>query len=88
MSVRGADLQPRTPFDRIRVAMLAPHRLSALRTADEATAPDVEAQRTVGRARNADPFAQPDFIGRAAVRSEPQRAGLTEVDPVQPAIDP
>ena len=29
----------------------------------------------------------PDFVGRSAVRSEPQRTGLTKVDPVQSAID-
>src|SRR5208282_5017244 len=58
------------------------------RTADETIAPNVESQRTVGCTGNADPFALPDFVRRLTVRSEPQRAGPTEVDPVQPAIDP
>src|SRR5271169_5002482 len=62
--------------------------IERLRTADEPIASNVESQRTVGCARNADPFALPDFVRRLAIRSEPQRAGLTEVDPVQPAINP
>src|SRR5271166_778186 len=62
--------------------------IERLWTADEPIAPNVESQRTVGCARNADPFALPDFVRRLTVRSEPQRARLTEVDPVQPAINP
>src|SRR5271166_3356480 len=62
--------------------------VQSLRTADEPIAPNVQSQRTVGCARNADPFAPPDFVRRLTVRSEPQRAGLTEVDPVKPAINP
>ena len=57
------------------------------RTADEPTASKVESQRAVGRARDADPFAQPDFARRLTIRSEPEHAGVTEVDPVQPAIN-
>src|SRR5271165_2795507 len=62
--------------------------IERLRTADEPIAPNVESKRNVGRPRNADPFAPPDFIRRMTIRSEPQRARLTEVDPVQPAINP
>ena len=56
-------------------------------TADEGTAQNVESQRTIGCTRDADPFALPDLTGRLTVRSEPQWAGLTEVDPVQTAIN-
>jgi len=58
------------------------------RTADEPIAPNVESQRIVGCARNANSIALPDFAGPLTVRSKQQRAGLTEVDPVQPAINP
>jgi hypothetical protein len=62
--------------------------IERLRTADEAIAPVEKSQLTVGGARNADPLAQPDLAGCLLVGSEPQRAGLAEVDAVQPAIDP
>src|ERR1700722_18715750 len=57
------------------------------RPADEPIAPNIESQRTVGGARQADTFALPGFAWRLTVGSEPQRAGLTKVDPIQPAID-
>jgi hypothetical protein len=63
-------------------AKLRPSSIESPRTADKQIAPKVEPQQTVGRARNADPFATPDFPAPLAVRSEPQRADLTKVDPV------
>src|ERR1700686_2446032 len=57
------------------------------RIADERITPHVEAQRTRRRASNADPFALPDFARRVTVGCEPQWALVTEIDPVQPAID-
>ena len=56
-------------------------------TADEPISSNVEAQQTVSRARNADPFALAKVGRRLTIRTQPQRAGLTEIDPIQPAID-
>jgi hypothetical protein len=67
--------------------MLFLSSIERLRTADEPIAPNIESQQTVRCAPKADPFALPDFVGRSTVRSEPQRTGLTEVDPVKPAIN-
>src|SRR5277367_955560 len=87
----GAGRRPiEAPLWTARASYSAKLLLSSIerpRTADEPISPNVESQQTVGCACNADPFALPDFVRRLTVRSEPQRAGLTEVDPVQPAIN-
>jgi hypothetical protein len=61
--------------------------IERLRTTDEPIAANIESQQALGCACNADPFALPDFAGRSTVRSEPQRTGLTKVDPVQSAVN-
>jgi hypothetical protein len=63
-------------------------RIERPRTTDEQVAPNVESQQGVGGFRDADPFAQPDFAVCLTVGSYPQRTGLAQVDPVQPAINP
>src|SRR5580700_7336141 len=57
------------------------------RPADEQIAPNVEPQQPVGCARNADARALPEFIRRLTISAEPKRTSLTEVYPVQPAIN-
>src|SRR5271170_6910035 len=87
----GAGRRPiEAPLWTARASYSAKLLLSSIerpRTADEPISPNVESQQTVGCACNADPFALPDFVRRLTIRSEPQRAGLTEVDPVEPAIN-
>src|SRR4051812_17746572 len=53
------------------------------RTANETIVPKIEPQQAVGRTRDANPFTQADFVRRLPIRSEPQRAGLTKIDPIQ-----
>ena len=57
------------------------------RTANETTAPKIETQQAVGRARDTDPFALANFVWRLTIGSEPQRAGSAKVGSVQSAID-
>ncbi len=61
--------------------------VECLRTADESIAGNIKTQLAVGAACDADADAVRDFAGGAAVRSEPERAGLTQVDAVQSAVD-
>lgn len=63
---RPAAARPADGFDRVLLSSIERRW-----TADEPIAPNVEAQRTVGRARNADPFTLPDFARRLIVITEP-----------------
>ena len=56
--------------------------------AHERTAPKIESQEAVCIPRNADPNAPPDFYRLVVTVSEPQRALLAKIEPIEPAINP
>src|SRR5208283_2235293 len=57
-------------------------------TADERTVPKIKSQEAVRIPRNPDPKALADFAGFVVTASEPKKALLAKIEPIEPTINP